>query len=63
MSALINEYQKSGLVSDKPWYLSFICGDCSFFTGEECDGCKNEGSERYYDSTACDEFENVEDDR
>lgn len=62
MSVLINEDKKSGLVSDRPWYLSRVCGDCAFYTGEECDGYKNEGSERYDDSTACDEFEDVESD-
>ncbi len=33
-----------------------FCGECEFFTGEECDGCLNEGSEMYEDSKACEEF-------
>lgn len=33
------------------------CGECAYFTGEECDGCQNEGCEMYDDSDACDEFE------
>lgn len=33
------------------------CGDCVFFTGEECDGILHEGEERYDDSIACEEFE------
>lgn len=31
------------------------CGECCYFTGEECDG-KHEGCEAYDDSDACDEF-------
>jgi len=30
-----------------------VCGDCKFFTGEECDGGEWEGSEKYDDSEAC----------
>jgi len=37
------------------------CGDCIYFTGEECNGWANEGSERYNDSEACGEFEDEED--
>lgn len=33
-----------------------ICGNCSCFTGEECEG-KFEGSERYHDSEACEDFD------
>ncbi len=33
-----------------------VCGDCIYFNGEECNG-KFEGSEKYTDSKACDEFE------
>jgi len=36
-----------------------ICGNCAFFTGEECDG-EHEGTERYYDDGACDGFEEKE---
>lgn len=57
MSDLINEYNKSGIISDRQWFLSFVCGDCIHFTGEECNGCRHEGKEVYPDSTACDEFE------
>ena len=57
MSDLIDEYKKSGLISDKPWFYHLVCGDCAHFTGEECDGTKNEGSERYEDSNACEDFE------
>lgn len=32
------------------------CGDCVWFTGEECGG-KNEGNECYESSPACDDFE------
>lgn len=56
MSDLINEYEKSGLISSTLWYKKFTCGECSYFTGEECDGYKYEGSERYVDSIACSEF-------
>jgi len=31
------------------------CSSCIYFTGEECTG-KFEGQERYSDSSACDEF-------
>lgn len=34
-----------------------VCGECEFFTGEECNGVKYEWSERYFDSETCDEFE------
>jgi len=37
-------------------YRNEVCGDCQKFTGEECDGNENEGSERYSDSPACWEF-------
>lgn len=37
-------------------YKNKVCGECSYFTGEECNGYSNEGMERYFDSTACDEF-------
>lgn len=60
MSDLIDGYKRSGLVTDRPWYTSFYCGDCALFTGEECNGNKHEGSEKYDDSTACDEFEDKE---
>ena len=33
------------------------CGTCDFFTGEECDGIANEGSEKCHDSDACIEWE------
>ena len=33
------------------------CGDCKFYIGEECQGNKYEGSERYDDSEACEDFE------
>jgi len=33
------------------------CGDCVFYISEECQGNKYEGSERYDDSDACEEFE------
>lgn len=33
------------------------CGDCVFYVGEECQGNKCEGMERYDDSEACEEFE------
>ena len=57
MPDLIDGYKKPGLVSDKPWYTNFVCGDCSRYTGEECDGWRHEGSERYDDSPACEEFD------
>lgn len=44
-------------LTDKPWYKNHCCGYCVFFTGEECNGNKHEGAERYSDSTACEEFE------
>lgn len=56
MSDLIDGYSKSGLVSNKEWYENFVCGDCYYFTGEECDGFSNEGCERYSNDTACEEF-------
>jgi len=34
-----------------------VCGDCVFYIGEECQGSKHEGNERYDDSEACEEFE------
>lgn len=37
-------------------YKNRVCGECSYFTGEECNGYANEGSEKYTDSPACDEF-------
>jgi hypothetical protein len=49
----LNEDAVGGSVLNVPLY----CGDCLLFTGEECNGNKHEGSERYFDSTACDEFE------
>ena len=55
--SLIDEYKKSGVVSDRPWFSTLTCGECSFFTGEECDGVANEGSEKYDESQACEEFE------
>ncbi len=33
------------------------CDDCIYFTGEECDGFVNEGSERYADDDICEDFE------
>ena len=57
MSDLIDEYKKSGLVSSHKYYESMVCGDCIYFTGEECEGQLNEGNEKYHDSTACEEFE------
>jgi len=54
---IIEGYQKSGLVSDRPWYNGFCCGDCILFTSEECNGIANEGSERFEDSLACEEYE------
>ena len=36
------------------------CGDCVYFNGEECTGNMHEGSERYHDSEACEEFEQIE---
>ena len=33
-----------------------VCGECSYFTGEECNGYLNEGREKYVDSSACDDF-------
>jgi len=63
MSDMISEYQKSGLVSDRPWWEKFTCGECANFTGEECDGCTNEGNEAYADDMACREFEDAEEER
>jgi hypothetical protein len=39
-----------------PDWKGKTCAECKYFTGEECDGYRNEGSERYDDSDACDEF-------
>ena len=36
-----------------------VCGDCIYFTGEECNG-KFEGNEKNTDSQACDEFDPCE---
>ena len=39
--------------------MSNTCGDCKYFTGEECDGyC--EGAEVYDDSEACEGFESID---
>ena len=38
---------------------SDTCGDCIFYIGEECQGNKYEGNERYDDSEACEEFEPI----
>ncbi len=35
------------------------CGDCVHYKGEECDGYKHEGEERYDDSEACEDFEPI----
>lgn len=35
MSDLISEYKKSGIVSNRPRYSNFVCGDRIYFTGEE----------------------------
>lgn len=43
----------SGSVPD---WKGKTCDECKYFTGEECGGYKYEGSERYDDSDACDEF-------
>jgi hypothetical protein len=39
------------------------CGDCLYYTGEECDGPggSREGSEVYDDSSACDCFDEAND--
>ena len=41
-------------------YLEKTCGDCEFFTGEECNYGSNEGNEKYFDSPACGDFEEIE---
>lgn len=41
---------------DSEGYIVNVCGDCIYFTGEECNG-KFEGNEKYTHSTACDEFD------
>lgn len=33
-----------------PFGENLVCGDCEFFTGEECDCGPNEGNETYEDS-------------
>ena len=38
----------------------YVCGDCIYFNGEECEGNLCEGDERYEDSTACEEYEGWE---
>ena len=42
--------------SDAPELVENTCGDCIYFTGEECNG-KFEGSETYSYSVACDEHD------
>ena len=37
-------------------FVERVCGNCAFFTGEECNG-PHEGAERYNDSEACASFE------
>ena len=37
-----------------------VCGDCIYYTGEECNGNEREGCETYDDSKACCEFEPLE---
>ena len=37
------------------------CGDCSYFTGEECGGYLNEGNEKYSDSESCIDFVEITD--
>jgi len=32
------------------------CGDCKYFTGEECNGFEYEGNEMYFDDDACVDF-------
>ena len=41
--------------------MTNICGECVYYTGEECDGYTNEGNEVYDDTAACDDFEPTED--
>ena len=62
MSDLIDQYKRSGLVSSKQGFEHLTCGDCQHFTGEECDGFQNEGSEKYDDSTACSDFLDIDED-
>ena len=38
----------------------YTCGDCIYYTGEECDCGDFEGCEKYDDSDICDEFELIE---
>ena len=59
MTDLIKQYKRNRLTLYRPWYQSFTCGECQHFTGEECDGYKNEGSEKYDDSTACEDFTDI----
>ena len=32
------------------------CGECIYYVGEECQGQMHEGTEKYDDSEACEEF-------
>jgi len=48
-------------IEDSSEWKGRVCGDCQFYSGEECNGMMFEGSERYDDSPACEEFEELSD--
>lgn len=48
-------------VDDSSEWKGRVCGDCQFYSGEECNGMMFEGSERFDDSPACEEFEELSD--
>ena len=40
--------------------IDWTCGECQYYTGEECNGYLYEGAERYEHSDACEDFEPLE---